>query len=206
MPKEEWRESLRPRIDQVRRQLHGEGIEDVARRAGLTLRDGAVALTLLGADYTIGWPELAIAFPDGTPCPEEIEILILDYLVRSDGSPPTGMWIGFQELPDGAFYRSAFQGYSGQQLVRDLGADIERFRRAASACNGEPVPMGDAAFAFRVLPNVPLSVVWWNGDDEFPATATVLFDRVAGVYLPTDGLAILGRMLCRNLAKAAVSP
>ena len=206
MPKEEWRESLRPRIDQARRRLRDERIEDIARRAGLALRDGTLALTLLGANYTIGWPELAIAFPDGKPCPEETEILILDYLVRSDGSPPTDKWIGFQELPDGAFYRSAFQGYSGEQLVRDLGADIDRFRHAAASTGGAPLALGDAAFAFRVLPNVPLSVVWWDGDDEFAATATVLFDRVAGVYLPTDGLAILGRMLCRSLAKAAVSP
>jgi len=205
MPKEEWRESLRPRIDRARRQLQEETAGDIARRAGGTLHKGVLLLPLLGAEYTIDWPELSIAFPDGSRCPEELEILILDYLARSDGSPPAGAWIGFQELPDGAFYRSAFQGYSGDRLVRDLGADGDLFRRAAAASGGAPVPMGDAAFAFRALPNVLLAVVWWDGDDEFPANATVLFDRIAGVYLPTDGLAILGRMLCSGLAKAAVS-
>jgi len=206
MPKEEWRESLRPRIDAARRDLSSCEAAGVARRAGLIVREaedsGAVLdLPLLGRTYAIAWPELTIAFPDGTACPEEFAILVLDYLARSDGSTPTGEWIGFQELPDGAFYRHAFQGYSGDQLARDLSGDIDRFRRAAGTLGGEPLPMGDAGYAFRVLPHVPLGVVWWEGDEDFPANATVLFDRVAGVYLPTDGLAILGRMLCRAIAK-----
>jgi hypothetical protein len=205
MPKEAWRESLRPRIEAARRQLAAFDAAEVARRAGLTVRNGFLDLPLLDSSYRIAWPELSITFRDGTDCPEELVILVLDYLVRADGSAPSGEWIGFQELPDGAFYRRAFQGYSGDRLVRELAADVDRFRRAARALGGEPLPMGDTGFAFRVLPHVPLAVVWWDGNDEFPASATVLFDRVAGVYLPTDGLAILGRMLCRALVKAAGS-
>ncbi len=205
MPKEAWRESLRPRIEAARRQLAARDAAEVARRAGLTVRNGRLDLPLLDSSYRIAWPELSITFRDGTDCPEELVILVLDYLVRADGSAPSGEWIGFQELPDGAFYRRAFQGYSGDRLVRELAADADRFRRAARALGGEPLPMGDTGFAFRVLPHVPLAVVWWDGNDEFPANATVLFDRVAGVYLPTDGLAILGRMLCRALVQAAGS-
>jgi len=202
MPKEQWRESLRPRIEAARSKLVGSNAADLVQRGGLREANGDLELTLLGRTYTIGWPELSIAFPDGSRCPEELAILILDYVIRADGSAPTGEWIGFQELPDGLFYRQAFQGYSGDQLVKDLGADGERFRRAAGTLSEEPLSLGDAGYAFRVLPQVPLAVVWWDGDDEFPANATVLFDRIAGTYLPTDGLAILGRMLCRALGKA----
>ena len=205
MPKQEWRESLRPRIEAARSELAQNDPADLVQRGGLKRGDGALELTLLGRPYSIQWPELTIAFPDGSPCPEEFAILVLDYLGRADGSVPTGEWIGFQELPDGSFYRHAFQGYSGDQLVRDLAADIDVFRRAADELDGEPLPMGDAGYAFRVLPRVLLAVVWWDGDEEFPASATVLFDRIAGTYLPTDGLAILGRMLCRALGKAGGS-
>jgi hypothetical protein len=205
MPKQEWRESLRPRIEAARSALAKDDPADLARRCGLRRGDGALELTLLGQPYSIRWPELTVALPDGSPCPEEFAILVLDYLRRADGSLPSGEWIGFQELPDGAFYRHAFQGYSGDQLVRDLASDIERFRQAAAELDGEPLPMGDAGYAFRVLPHVPLAVVWWDGDEEFPANATVLFDRIAGTHLPTDGLAILGRMLCRALGNAGGS-
>jgi len=203
MPKEELRESLRPRIDAARTELAAYAPDELVRRGGLTFREGSLDLSLLGTTYRIDLPDLVAHFTDGTICPEELQILFLDYLVRGDGSPVTGQWIGFQELPDGMFYRRAFQGYSGDQLIRDFAGNIASFRAAAVGLDGTPLEMGDAAFAFEVLPRVSLAVVWWAGDDEFPANATVLFDSASSRYLPTDGLAIVGRMLCRKLNKLA---
>jgi len=203
MPKEEMRESLRPRIDAARTELALYAPDELVRRGGLSFREGGLDLSLLGTPYRIDLPDLVAHFVDGTICPEELQILFLDYLVRGDGSPITGQWIGFQELPDGMFYRRAFQGYSGDQLIRDFAGNIGSFRAAATDLNGTVFEMGDAAFAFEALPRVLLAVVWWAGDDEFPANATVLFDSASSRYLPTDGLAIVGRMLCRKLAKLA---
>jgi hypothetical protein len=205
MPKEEYLESLRPRIDAAAEELRAVDPTELARRGGLAGDGDLLTLPVVGTTYTLEWPDLVARKPDGAPCRDDLRILLLDYLRLGDGSGPTGKWIGYQELPDGSFYRHAFQGYSGDQLVRDLGGRIDAFRHAAAALDGEPLEMGDAGFAFRALPNVPLAVVWWDGDDEFPANAIVLFDEVAGGYLPTDGLAILGRMLCRALAKAATT-
>ena len=202
MPKEEYRESLRPRIEAARDALRASDPEEIRRRGGLDRSDDErLELLVLGKEYSIDWPDLVVRGPDGEACPEEFQILLLDYLRGGDGSRPVGKWIGFQELSDGTFYRHAFQGYSGDQLVRDFSGDVGAFRRAAEALDGTPVDLGDAGYAFRALPHVPLAVVWWDGDEEFPANAMVLFDAVADRYLPTDGLAILGRMLCRRLAK-----
>lgn len=203
MPKKEMRESLRPRIDAARTELALYAPDELVRRGGLSFREGSLNLSLLGTPYRIDLPDLVVRLADSTICPEELQILFLDYLVRGDGSPVAGRWIGFQELPDGMFYRQAFQGYSGDQLIRDLAGDIGAFQAAAADLDGTLFEMGDAAFAFEVLPRVLLAVVWWAGDDEFPANATVLFDSASSRYLPTDGLAIVGRMLCRKLAKLA---
>lgn len=205
MSKNGWRESLRPRIDAAKTELARYDPAELARRGGLIFHEDRLDLSLLGVTYHIRIPELVATSADGTPCPEELQILFLDYLVQGDGTAPSGHWIGFQELPDGSFYRQAFQGYSGNQFVRDLSEDIAAFRHAAEALGGEPMGMGDAAYMFRALPHLPLAVVWWAGDEELPTNATVLFDEVASRYLPTDGLAILGRMLCRSLSKAGAS-
>jgi len=204
MPNEATRRSLRPRIEAARAELTDCTAGELARRGGLALVDGCLTLDLLGTSYRIDLPTLVARFSDGSTCPEELQILFLDYLARGDGSDVAGDWIGFQELPDGLFYRQAFQGYSGDRFVRDLDGDIDAFRAAAARLDGTPLAMGDAAFAFSALPRVALAVVWWTGDEEFPDTATVLFDRTASRYLPTDGLAIVGRMLCRKLAKLAM--
>lgn len=201
MASESWRSSLRPRIAETRVALGRVTRDELVRRGGLVLHPDGMALDLVGKRYVVRWPELVVEEATGEESAEELQALVLDYLAHADGSSPTGRWLGFRELPHGGFYWQAFQGYSGDDLVRSLGGDSALFRRGAERLGGSPVALGDAAYAFRALPNVPLAAVWWEGDEEFPPRAAVLFDAVASHYLPTDGLAILGRMLCRRLIK-----
>jgi hypothetical protein len=198
---EEWRSSLRPRIEEARAELQGRDPAELAELAGAEYREGELRLRLFGEEYRIAHPELVAYGPDGSPCREEIQVLLLDYLRRADGTPPAGEWLAFRELPDGQFYYRAFQGYSGDNLVREIGNDLEDLRRAADLLGGKPLELGDTAFEIEVLPHLRMAVVYWRGDEEFPPRASVLFDAAAGRYLPTDGLAILGRWLCAKLVK-----
>jgi hypothetical protein len=128
------------------------------------------------------------------------------YFTLSDGTPQTGRWISFSELPDGTFYTQAFQGYTGNELLKVFGNDENRFANAAVQAGGRPAGMaqsiGDQAFIFRVLPHVSLMVVNWLGDEDFPASYRILFDAAASHHLTTDACAILGSTLTRRLVKA----
>jgi len=160
---------------------------------------------------TSAWQEYVIAGRDFTvrraDTGEEpssfIQSIILTYLVTADGTTPSSRWVGFRELPDGLFYVQAFQGYTGDRLVRELGGGIEAFRRAGERLGGGPLEIGDAGYVFRVLPRVHLGLVYWEGDEEFPSQARVLFEDTAAHYMPTDGLAILGSQLVGRMLKAA---
>ena len=57
----------------------------------------------------------------------------------------------------------------------------------------------DAAWVIDALPRVPVALLWWDADDEFPARAELLFDRTATNHLPTDGCAIVGSWLTTRL-------
>lgn len=135
------------------------------------------------------------------PCPEELQALFLDYLRAADGTPISGKWLSFRELPQGQFYFRAFQGYAERPLVEAVGNDITGIREAAERLGGQNIAYGDCGYAFDVLPRVRLAVVHWLGDEEFPPNASVLFDASAERYLPVDGLANLGRMLTSRLVK-----
>jgi|Deesub1362A_J573_1020465.scaffolds.fasta_scaffold04112_4 hypothetical protein len=198
---EEWRKSLWPKIEGARAALRGISVEELARRSGVRAVGGRLELEFLGATYTLTFPELTLLGPEGKPASEEEEALLLDYLVNADGTRPTGRWVGFRELPHGNFYFRAFQGYTGDELVRRL--DAEGFRRAAERAGGKPIPLGDLGYEFRTLPLIPVAVVWWKGDEEFPPKASFLFDASSDRFLPTEGLAIVGRLLCRKLVKLA---
>ena len=70
---------------------------------------------------------------------------------------------------------------------------------------GQPLDLADASFRFQAFPRLAVAVLLWAGDDEFPAQARVLFDAVAGHYLPTEDLAGTGDWLAHKLVHAPIS-
>lgn len=135
----------------------------------------------------------------GEPAPINTQALLLYHLCTTDGAPLTGRWISFRELPDGGFYHQAFQGYTGNRIAAVMGNDLEKLQLAAERLGGQAQEHGDASWRFAALPRVPLLLVYWEGDDEFPPTARILFDASAGHHLPTDACALLGSALTQRL-------
>jgi hypothetical protein len=166
--------------------------------------DGNFCLTFFWQEYVISCDNFAVRQAETGDEPSSFtQSLILTYLATADGTTPSSRWVGFRDLPGGLFYVQAFQGYSGNRLVRGLQGGIEPFRRACERLGGEMLEIGDAGYAFTVLPRVHLALVYWEGDEEFPSQARVLFEDTSASYMPTDGLAILGSQLVGRILKAA---
>lgn len=127
------------------------------------------------------------------------QMMLLYYLATADGSPETGKFISFSELPNGRFYNQAYQSYTSQPLLKNFGESIKLFNRAAKALGGSEYPLGNSAFIFRVFARVKILCVLWLGDEDFASSYRILFDSSAPHYLPTDAYAILGSRLTRNL-------
>jgi hypothetical protein len=199
-----WQESMTRRLDTLRSELRERSPEEAAACAGGTYTDGCLHLTYWGNPVAVSWSDLEAQFSsDGTPCSTFDTAMLLYYLRSADGAPMADRWIGFRELPNGAFYHQAFQGYSGNQIANAYGEDPDAFERAARALQGWPLPaLAPHAYAFEPLPRIRLAAVLWPGDEEFPARASILFDAAASHYINTDCLALLGSGLARRLIKA----
>lgn len=200
-----WNASFEPVLAELRTKLQARLPEQLARLAGAEwdAAAGELRLSWLRTHYRITWPAL-IAYAGGTgpgseACPGSVQGLFLYYLAMADGALPAGEWITFRELPEGSFYHLAFQSYTGAALVRAFGDDMAALAQAAESAGGSAMAVSDCGYAFQVLPRVRLAVVYWRGDEEFPAEAQVLFDRAAAHYLPIDGLALLGSHLVQRL-------
>lgn len=155
-----------------------------------------------------GQPTL-VSFPDfeghdaasGRPLFTLMQAMLAYYFNMSENRPLTGRWVAFSELPNGTFYTQAFQGYTGQKLLQEIREDYTGFEQAAMASGGQRVAFADAAFAFRAMPYVALLVACWQGDEDFSPSYRVLFDAACSHHLSTDGCAILGSMLTKQLIK-----
>jgi len=184
---------------------------DPARRAaqaGCGFSPSGAAVPFFGRPHLVTHPGGDVS-AGGAPVHVAVSILLLHYLLRADGLPPAGEWLAFRELPDGLFYAATFAQRAEVPLAQAFGAGsgggdgVSRLHAAAAAAGGLPLDLADAAFAFQALPRLALAVLVWDGDEEFPAQASVVFDAAAGHYLPAEDLAGLGGLLARRLIGGA---
>jgi hypothetical protein len=196
------------RVEELRQVLHNRSPQQLAALTGasytaLDAGHGEFQLSLWKRPVRLTFPALT-AYPAQSQemLPGFHQALLLYYFTTADGIPLSGSWISFAELPDGRFYNQAFQGYSGQELARSFGNNLNAFEQAAQSLGGMQQSIADAAFAFQALPRVPLLAVYWRGDEDFPPSCQILFDASASHYLPCDACAILGSTLTHQLIKA----
>lgn len=179
-----------------------------AALAGATLTPAGIHVSFFGRPHLVTHPDGAVRAlnPAQTEEPPRnahvsIQIVLLHYLLTADGAPPADRWLTFRELPDGLFYAQAFAGHAEGLLAQRLGADLPRFRQAAEALGGQPLDLADAAYRFQAFPRLAVAALLWEGDEDFPPQARILFDANASHYLPTEDLSGVGDWLAHRLTR-----
>lgn len=178
-------------------------------------RDPEVMTRNAGAQYDAGRQVITVkylgaavetSFPDGEitcTAPWELlcndEVLILQYLISSCGVPPRQSWVSFIQLPDGPHHHTPFILEAVDPIAREFGDKIAEFRKRAALFGGEPTDMGDCGMVIPVFPHIPLAFSVWEGDDEFPPNANILFDITAPLHLTTAALWVMGVEVSRKL-------
>ncbi|MBN2146070.1 MAG: DUF3786 domain-containing protein [Anaerolineales bacterium] len=200
-----WQQSMLRQVESLRVEVQALSPQILAARCGGLLTKSEISLIYWGKSLVVSWPDLQVCEQTSSkPASLFDAAMLLYYLHSADGSPLTGRWIGYRELPDGAFYSQAFQGYTGNRIASSLGERPEAFCTAAKALGGERLPaLPGEAYVFLPLPRIPLAAILYPGDEEFPARASILFDAAVSHYMTTDGLALLGAGLTGRLIKTA---
>ncbi len=108
----------------------------------------------------------------------------------------------FKEFPDSMPYVGAFTTHTEQLLiphVEKIKAGIEKIK---GALNGEKAPSdagGDFSMVVYPLPKIALCYIFYEPDDDFPASVTCLYSNNARRFLPVDGLADVGEYTSRKI-------
>jgi hypothetical protein len=182
-----------------------ESAEKISHRTGFALLDGKTLLIpFLDKVYQVLSPGMVFRqpSPDGfIDAPIQEQVLILHYLLgkRGEKASVERKWVSYREIPGASFYYSAFVKRAVNPLKTAFGQNIPGFKQAAARLNGKPVEPGDAAFEFTLFPGVTVQLVLWEGDEEFPAEANILFDAAVGSILSPEDIAWLASMLVYRL-------
>jgi hypothetical protein len=146
--------------------------------------------------------------PDGITLGEEapesvLGILITLYALHAcPESCVLSPFKAFKEFPDAAPYVGAFVTHTEQLLVphvEKIQAAIQKITATLSGREDPDTGGGDFSFIVYPFPKVALRYVFYEADEEFPASVTCLFSNNANRFLPMDGLADVGEYTSRKI-------
>jgi len=194
-------EQLKEAREKVRGELRLLDPSWIASRSGTeySFFERAFTVPLMGEDYTVSYPEGMVKRADGSTAGGVEEILILHYLVHAEGPANTGEWVAYRDLPGARYHEPAFKAEVEGPLSHGLAGRLEALRAWAKEEARQIDLPGDVTVAWEILPRVPLLVIFNEADEEFPASARVLFDITAPNYLPTEDLSTLAELAVSRL-------
>ena len=150
--------------------------KEAAERTGIQWDGKEFYVNLLGTQYAIAHPAYGIRTMDGSPLPPlPVQTFLLRCLLESKAVAFVGQWKTFREMPWGEMY---IKPYTGRVLTRaafTFGTRLAAFNAAAEKMGAVPVNHGDAGWEFTLLGNYRMQILVWEGDDEFPPNAQVLY-------------------------------
>lgn len=195
-------DDYRTAVELGKKELEGKNPKRVADQCGATFEAAADGIPRLVLDFLnrpvfISGPNWDLSFKDtGDEVPIQQQILILHYLNGAKAAREVGEWIAYQEVPDGKFYLDAFLRRAKNPLVQAFGSRPEMLLPVTQEAYGaRPFDEGDHAVVVQAFPLVPVALILWEGDDEFPPEGNLLFDRSISDILSAEDIAWLAGMI-----------
>lgn len=160
-------------------------------------------LSIWGANYGVYPAEACIVrLSDNTPVTNTfLSLFVVHYLLTSQERPITKEWISVKDIPGGATFFRGPHAVPVYLIEKRYGNDMDGFAEACEQLDGTPLHMADKAYVFKIAPRIPVAVLLWKGDDEFPAEAKLLFDKSIKHHLALDIIFSMAVELCSRLAK-----
>ncbi len=163
-----------------------------------------------GADLVIPFFDSFMRFTDtgfsdpaGHTPKFEVSVVLFRYLIMCPDLPPVkGDWTAFRDFPDAGpltvFWRdnvenpiaSSFTGRLSQLKDRCIKTGFKKPDISVSY---------DLALCIDALPRIPMLFLFNDAEENFPATASVLFQKDAIHYLDGESLAILGGIFAARI-------
>lgn len=191
----DWRESL---LGELRKEVAALRFEVIAAGLGAGLKDGSLTIRCLGRDFLMG--------PDGTisatgPLSPWMQILLLLYVRTRGNAGVSGTWVAFTDLKAGLMKSASFARDCEEPLRVLFDRDPQPVEDALERLGGlrqedTPAPVAWKIFA---LPRVPVLLLYWPHDEEFPSKIKILFDATADRFLDVESLTFLIEGLVKNI-------
>jgi len=160
-------------------------------------------LDFLQESYRIE-PSSRVIEPVAGPIPAggpsiDLQVILLTYLMSAREIPLADRLVAVGSLKGGKCFFQGPHSFPLDPLIEQYGHDIEAFLDRGLSLGAIQEDYGDVSVRFAALPRVPVVMVLWGADEEFPPRLSVVFDASVDQHLPLDAIYGLVTEICRRM-------
>lgn len=178
----------------------------LARRFGLKMDDDCLYMTYFSHPFAISRsegrivrldrPEMEIGF--------NLEMNFFNMFHYAKEQPaPSGEMVPFRKVKRAGPFEAAYQRTILAPFAERFTGHVAELAQAFRRLNARPLVQGDASGRLEVYPGLCVDVIFWDGDDEFPAQANMLFDSNITDYMHEENVVMVASDAAWYLADAA---
>jgi hypothetical protein len=198
----DWREEL---ILRLKEEIKGIDLNEVATYIGAEVMDNALMLRCMGREFVVDAGGEITSKGIMTPW---LKILLLHYIKTSGRAELSRKWVSFSQLKSGMVKSSSFTRDCEEPLrgMFDHGFEnvVSILKRFGAETRAD-FPT-EHAWHMRLLPKIPVVILYWPADAEFASKVTVLFDSTADKFLDVESIMFLVEGLIYNVEAALSRP
>ncbi|MDR1300857.1 MAG: DUF3786 domain-containing protein [Treponema sp.] len=189
--------------------LQGCNFITAAENLGFTLvSEDTLSIDFLGRTYTI--TKTGVRPVDDQEVQVNILSVLVYYTISKGTGEPSYDFCLIHQFSHGLFTsKGPGMNWQTAPLRKKFGASYQHFADTATELGliyeGSRVP-GTHTWHYRLLPKMPVKVIYYEGDDEFPCDITILYDKTAISFLDFEPLAVLNGCFINHLVSLEKRP
>lgn len=178
--------------------------QEITRRTGATCQDGTYRLSFLNRQLIIepAQRRLVIGGEEEREPGFQLCLVALLFLLRI--APPClqERQVSPREFKGGTTFFQGPHALPAAGLEERFGQDVPGFLESGQRIGGQPQEAGDAALTLPVFPGLPVGVILWQADEEFPAQISLTVPAGLDQCWPLDAIWALLNVVTAELQRA----
>ncbi len=174
--------------------------QQMAKRSGCEFRDGEFKIFLMNRRVKLTFPEMETFYEDETKTADNVRILLARYVMEGVQAESSGKMYSYPEMPWGPVYEVQFRGRCISRMAGTYGHNIKGFiegmerigAQEAREESGRFASGADCAYDIPFLPKLTIRALIWEADEEFPASAQILFSDNFPLAFTAEDMAVIG--------------
>ena len=185
--------------------LAGMDMTVSGRRMGVPVVQGRLRIPFFGESHEVG--QRGCLDPAGREVTAAVGLVLCQYVLRFPSQTPLpGRPASFREFEGAGPLMVSFANNTHKTICDTYGRNLSALQSAARRLGGveaEEKHNFDLFLRFPALPHLPVFLQFNASDENFPSTASLLFQQSAQAYLNLQALFILGTYFTGRLIGSA---